>query len=124
MTPEEQAQFDALKKENSDLKTEIAELKKAQKKDNVKAKLSAAGFKTNAQGDFIGVSAPMMTALLSANEADADAMIADLKLSQAQAQTKPPLPVALTQDTPPAAGEMKLSAAQADKPTLGGYPII
>lgn len=123
MTEAEQAEFDALKEKVAQLETENADLKKAQadadKKAKVDKKLSDAGLSQDK------ISAPMMTALLSANEADADAMIADLKLSQAQAQTKPPLPVALTQDTPPpAAGEMKLSAAQADKPTLGGYPII
>lgn len=116
MTPEEQAQFDALTKENSDLKAEIAELKKAQKKDNVKAKLSAAGFKTNEQGDFIGVSAPMMTALLSASESDADAMIADLGVKLSQGQGKPPLPAGLMtglEHTPPADG-VKLSQSLAD----------
>lgn len=120
MTEAEQAEFDALKEKVAQLETENADLKKAQadadKKAKVDKKLSDAGLSQDK------ISAPMMTALLSANEADADAMIADLKLSQAQ--TKPPLPAALTGDTPPQAGEMKLSAAQADKPTLGGYPII
>lgn len=120
MTEAEQAEFDALKEKVAQLETENADLKKAQaaadKKAKVDKKLSDVGLSQDK------ISAPMMTALLSASEADADVMIADLKLSQAQ--TKPPLPAALTQDTQPVAGDVKLSAAQADKPTFGGYPII
>lgn len=89
MTDEEKQKMADLEKQVADLTAENAELKKAQKKDNVKAKLSAAGFKANEQGGFDGVSAPMMTALLSANETDVDTMIADLKLS---AGGKPPIP--------------------------------
>ncbi|MCG7655937.1 hypothetical protein [Wielerella bovis] len=110
MTPEEQAQFDALTKENSDLKTEIAELKKANKKADVEKKLSAANV------DLQTISAPMMTALLSASESDADAMIADLGVKLSQAQGKPPLPAGLMtglEHTPPADG-VKLSQSLAD----------
>lgn len=113
MSPEEQAQFDALTKENSDLKAEIAELKKANKKADVEKKLSAANV------DLQTISAPMMTALLSASESDADAMIADLGVKLSQGQSKPPLPAGLTQgldNTPPAGStptETKLSVSQA-----------
>lgn len=110
MSPEEQAQFDALKKENSELKTEIAELKKANKKADVEKKLSAANV------DLQTISAPMMTALLSASESDADAMIADLGVKLSQGQTKPPLPAGLMtglEHTPPADG-VKLSQSLAD----------
>lgn len=112
MSPEEQAQFDALKKENSDLKAEIAELKKANKKADVEKKLSAANV------DLTTISAPMMTALLSASESDVDVMIADLGAKLSQGQTKPPLPAGLTAglgNTPPAdaATEAKLSVAEA-----------
>lgn len=118
MTQEEQAQFDALKTEVDALKAENAELKKEKKKEQVKAKLSAAGFKANEQG-FDGVSAPMMTAILSASDADADAMIADLavKLS-VNHNPKPPLPETLTAGlentaTQPENSAVKLSASQA-----------
>lgn len=110
MTPEEQAQFDALQKENSELKTEIAELKKANKKADVEKKLSAANV------DLQTISAPMMTALLSASESDADAMIADLGVKLSQGQAKPPLPAGLTaglENTPPDDG-VKLSQSLAD----------
>lgn len=111
MTDEEKQKMADLEKQVSDLKAENAELKKAQKKDNVKAKLSAAGFKTNEQGGFDGVSAPMMSALLSASEADVDAMIADLKLSASP--QKPPIPPELTQGLGGGVPEetVKLSAA-------------
>ena len=111
MSPEEQAQFDVLKKENSDLKAEIAELKKANKKADVEKKLSAANV------DLTTISAPMMTALLSASESDVDVMIADLGMKLSQGQTKPPLPeglmTGLENPTPPV-GEAKLSNSLVD----------
>ena len=111
MSPEEQAQFDVQKKENSDLKAEIAELKKANKKADVEKKLSAANV------DLTTISAPMMTALLSASESDVDVMIADLGVKLSQGQTKPPLPeglmTGLENPTPPV-GEAKLSNSLVD----------
>ncbi|ULJ61060.1 hypothetical protein [Wielerella bovis] len=122
MTEAEQAEFDALKAKVAELETENADLKKAQadadKKSKVDKKLSDAGLTGANQ-----VSEQVYGVLLSLNDTQADALIVAMKLS-GQTQTKPPLPTALTQDTPPTEGEMKLSAAQADKPTLGGYPII
>lgn len=122
MTQEEQAELDALKAKVAELETENADLKKAQadadKKSKVDKKLSDAGLTGANQ-----VSEQVYAVLLSLDDVQADAMIGAMKLS-GQTQTKPPLPTALTQDTPPTEGEMKLSAAQADKPTLGGYPII
>lgn len=122
MTEAEQAEFDALKEKVAALETENADLKKAQadadKKAKVDKKLSDAGLTGANQ-----VSEQVYGVLLSLDDAQADAMIGAMKLS-GQTQSKPPLPTALTQDTPPTEGEMKLSAAQADKPTLGGYPII
>lgn len=121
MTPEEKAQFDALQKENSELKTEIAELKKANKKADVEKKLSAANV------DLQTISAPMMTALLSASESDTDAMIADLGVKLSQTQTKPPLPAGLTaglDNTLPAGNtpaEAKLSVSQATNPQGQSY---
>lgn len=111
MSPEEQAQFDVQKKENSDLKAEIAELKKANKKADVEKKLSAANV------DLTTISAPMMTALLSASESDVDVMIADLGMKLSQGQTKPPLPeglmTGLENPTLPV-GEAKLSNSLVD----------
>nr|DAT42762.1 MAG TPA: prohead serine protease [Caudoviricetes sp.] len=121
MSAEEQAAFDALKAELAELKAENAQLKKQQKKDKAKAKLSAAGFKRNDKGEFDGVSAPMLSAILSASDEDADAMIADLaaKLSANAGDKgqpeKPNAPAALFAGLNGTAGEPspsnKLSAA-------------
>ena len=121
MSAEEQAAFDALKAELAELKAENAQLKKQQKKDKAEAKLSAAGFKRNDKGEFNGVSAPMLSAILSASDEDADAMIADLaaKLSASAGDKgqpeKPNAPAALFAGLGSAAGEPspsnKLSAA-------------
>lgn len=116
MSAEEQAAFDALKAEVDELKAENAQLKKQQKKDQTEAKLSAAGFKRNEQGGFDGVSAPMLGAILSASEADADAMIADLaaKLSAGAGgkgqPEKPDAPAVLFAGLNGAAGEPAPSA--------------
>lgn len=109
MTEAEQAEFDALKEKVSQLETENADLKKAQadadKKAKVDKKLSDAG--------LANVNEQVYAVLLSLDEAQADAMIGAMKLS-GQTQTKPPLPAALTGDTPPQAGEVKLSGSLAD----------
>lgn len=109
MTEAEQAEFDALKEKVSQLETENADLKKAQadadKKAKVDKKLSDAG--------LANVNEQVYAVLLSLDEAQTDAMIGAMKLS-GQTQTKPPLPAALTGDTPPPAGEVKLSGSLAD----------
>ena len=85
MTPEEKQAFDDLKAEVDTLKAEKAKAEKklkeaeaAAKKNQVKAKLSAAGFKETEDGKFEGLSDATMTVLLSADIAAAEAMIADL----------------------------------------------
>lgn len=85
MTPEEKQAFDDLKAEVDTLKAEKAEaekkLKEAEataKKNQIKAKLSAAGFKETEDGKFEGLSDATMTVLLSADIVAAEAMIADL----------------------------------------------
>lgn len=85
MTPAEKQAFDDLKAEVDTLKAEKAEaekkLKEAEataKKNQIKAKLSAAGFKETEDGKFEGLSDATMTVLLSADIVAAEAMIADL----------------------------------------------
>lgn len=127
MSAEEQAAFDALKAELAELKAENAQLKKQQKKDKAEAKLSAAGFKRNDKGEFDGVSAPMLSAILSASDEDADAMIADLaaKLSAGAGgkgqPEKPDAPAALfaglngAADGPAPSAKLSATATVANK---------
>ena len=110
MTPEEKAQFEAMQAKLSQIESENAQLKQEKQQAQIQAKLSAAGLSQDK------ISAPMMTALLSASESDADAMIADLGVKLSQGQTKPPLPAGLMtglEHTPPADG-VKLSQSLAD----------
>lgn len=86
MTPEEKKAFDDLKAEVDTLKVEKAEVEKklkeaeaATKKSQIKAKLSAAGFKEGEDGKFQGLSEATLAVLLSADPEAAAAMIADLK---------------------------------------------
>lgn len=112
-----QAQIEALKQQIADLKAENAALKQSAKKANTDAKLSAAGFQAAKDGGFKGVSAAMYAALLSANDADRDAMIADLKPTQPEAAQTQTAPAALLSDTEAAAdapNTAKLSGLAAD----------
>ena len=77
MTPEEKKAFDDLKAEVDTLKAEKAEAEN--RKSQVKAKLSAAGFKEGEDGKFQGLSEATLAVLLSADPEAAAAMIADLK---------------------------------------------
>ena len=86
MTPEEKKAFDDLKAEVDTLKAEKAEVEQKLKaaeaenrKSQVKAKLSAAGFKEGEDGKFQGLSEATLAVLLSADPEAAAAMIADLK---------------------------------------------
>ncbi|SSY80639.1 ABC transporter C-terminal domain-containing protein [Alysiella crassa] len=112
MTQEEQAELDALKAKVAELEAEKAQLEKAQadaeKKTKVDKKLSDAGLTGANQ-----VSEQVYAVLLSLDDAQADAMIGAMKLS-GQTQTKPPLPAALTGDTPSPVSEVKLSGSLAD----------
>lgn len=123
MTQEEQAELDALKAKVAELEAEKAQLEKAkadaEKKTKVDKKLSDAGLAGANQ-----VSEQVYAVLLSLDDAQADAMIGAMKLS-GQTQTKPPLPTALTQDTPPTdSGSLPLAAMPSDKPTLGGCVVV
>lgn len=114
-----QAQIEALKQQIADLKAENAALKQSAKKANTDAKLSAAGFQAAKDGGFKGVSAAMYAALLSANDADRDAMIADLKPTQPEATKTQAAPAALLSDTEaapdaPNTNTAKLSGLAAD----------
>ena len=98
MTPEEKQAFDELKAEVDTLKAEKAEVEKklkeaeaAAKKEKVKTKLSAAGFKETEDGKFEGLSNATMTVLLSADIDAAEAMIADLTPKAAQSVVPPAL---------------------------------
>lgn len=121
MTPEEKAQFDAMQAKLSQIESENAQLKQEKQQAQIQAKLSAAGLSQDK------ISAPMMTALLSASESDADAMIADLSVKLSQGQGKPPLPAGLTaglEHTLPADNtptEVKLSVSQATNPQGQSY---
>jgi len=78
MTPEEKAEFDQLKADKAALEQEVADLKKRKKKADVDGKLSAAGFKQNAEGKFSGLSDATYSMLLSADDNTLAAVIADL----------------------------------------------
>ena len=98
MTPDEKKAFDELKAEVDTLKAEKAEVEKklkeaeaAAKKEKVKTKLSAAGFKETEDGKFEGLSNATMTVLLSADIDAAEAMIADLTPKAAQSVVPPAL---------------------------------
>ena len=67
------------------------EAEAAAKKNQVKAKLSAAGFKETEDGKFKGLSDATMTVLLSADIAAAEAMIADLTPKAAPSAVPPAL---------------------------------
>lgn len=112
MTPEEKAEFDALKAEvqtlkqdkadleaaNKTLEAEKAEAEAVAKEAEVDAQLSDAGFKRGEDGKgFQGVSAVTYRALLSASLNDAKAMIADLQ----PGNRKAPAPPSLLSDTQP-----------------------
>ena len=126
MTPEEKQAFDSLKAEVEALKVENANLKKANKKADVDAKLSAAGFKLSEDGKFGGVSDATYGLLLSAEPEQAAALIGDLKPTEAALSAKPAVPAALLADTEggksdqnPA--EVKLSVATATGLNGGQY---
>lgn len=127
MTPEEQQAFDDLKAEVDALKKENAELKKAKKKSDVDAKLSAAGFTQGADGKFGGLTESTYNLLLSVDAEQAAALIGDLKPAEAAlsaaAPAKPPVPEALLADNQ-AAGEQQAQGAKlsiaAGKSSLNG----
>ena len=106
-----QQKINELEQQLTALQQENAELKKAQKRERVKAKLSQAGFASDADGKVTGISEAMLSALLTADDAAADAMIADLKLSALAA--KPPAPAVLFDRPQDGDGGVKLSAATA-----------
>ena len=112
MTPEEKAEFDQLKADKAALEQEVADLKKRKKKADVDGKLSAAGFKQNAEGKFSGLSDATYSMLLSADDDTLAAVIADIA---PKPQEKAPVPAALLSDTgsgqEPEQGGVKLSAA-------------
>lgn len=129
MTQEEQAEFDALKAKVAELEAEKAKLEKekaaTEKKANVDKKLSAAGFQA-AENGFVGIAAQTYTVLLSLDDDQADALIGNLKLANAQPE-KLPLPAALTHDTPPNddLSSLKLAAqTEKSRTTLGGHVIV
>ena len=103
-------------------------MKKSKRKAQVNAKLSAAGFAENADGNgFVGVSAATYTALLSAGDDDLAAMVADLHQPQAEGKQTPP--AALLSDTKPSAEQanptpdgVKLSVAT-HKGSFGGQYV-
>lgn len=111
MTPEEKAEFDQLKADKAALEQEVADLKKRKKKADVDGKLSAAGFKQDAEGKFSGLSEATYSMLLSAADDTLAAVIADIA---PKPQEKAPVPAALLSDTGGQAsgeGGVKLSAA-------------
>ena len=111
MTPEEKAEFDQLKADKAALEQEVADLKKRKKKADVDGKLSAAGFKQDAEGKFSGLSEATYSMLLSADDNTLAAVIADIA---PKPQEKAPVPAALLSDTGGQAsgeGGVKLSAA-------------
>ncbi len=116
MTIEEAlAKIAALEEEITELKKQLAEAKKAAKKAETDAKLSAAGFAPNADNTgFNKVSDAMYQALLSADSAACDAMIADL--SKPTATTPPaPLPGSLLSETTPPAAAGQNAGAEPDE---------
>lgn len=131
MTADEQKAFDDLKTEVEALKKENAELKKAKKKSDVDAKLSAAGFTQGADGKFGGLAESTYNLLLSVDAEQAAALIGDLKPAEAalssHAAAKPPVPEALLADNQ-AAGEQqaqgeKLSIATGKSSLNGGMYV-
>ena len=90
MTPEEK-KVDTLKAEKAEAEKKLKEAEAAAKKNQVKAKLSAAGFKEGEDGKFEGLSDATMTVLLSADIEAAEAMIADLKPKATQSAVPPAL---------------------------------
>ena len=127
MTPEEQAEFDQLKADKAKLEQENADLKLSAHKAQIDAKLSAAGFKKEADGKFGGVNESTYKLLLSADLKDAEAVIADLKPAEAalSGAGKPPVPEALLADreggrqTEPEGG-VKLSVSTGKSSFSGG----
>ncbi|QNT58174.1 hypothetical protein [Neisseria musculi] len=131
MTADEQKAFDDLKAEVEALEKENAELKKAKKKSDVDAKLSAAGFTQGADGKFGGLTESTYNLLLSVDADQAAALIGDLKPAEAAlsapAAAKPPVPEALLADNqaagePPAQGA-KLSIATGKSSLNGGMYV-
>ena len=95
MTPEEKKAFDDLQAEKAEVEQKLKAAEAENRKIQVKAKLSAAGFKEGEDGKFEGLSEATMTVLLSADPEAAAAMIADLKPKAAA-----DLPKVLLSDTP------------------------
>lgn len=93
MTVDEQKQLDDLKAKVAELEQENQELKKSKKQEQVKAKLSAAGYTQGTDGQFMGISAATMQLLLSADDPTTDAVIADL--SAQLSHNKPEIPISL-----------------------------
>jgi len=79
MTPEEKKAFDDLKAEKAEVEQKLKAAEAENRKSQVKAKLSAAGFKEGEDGKFQGLSEATLAVLLSADPEAATAMIADLK---------------------------------------------
>lgn len=79
MTPEEKKAFDDLKAEKAEVEQKLEAAEAENRKIQVKAKLSAAGFKEGEDGKFQGLSEATLAVLLSADPEAATAMIADLK---------------------------------------------
>nr|DAS46238.1 MAG TPA: prohead serine protease [Caudoviricetes sp.] len=79
MTPEEKKAFDDLKAEKAEVEQKLKAAEAENRKIQVKAKLSAAGFKEGEDGKFQGLSEATLAVLLSADPETATAMIADLK---------------------------------------------
>ena len=96
MTPEEKKAFDDLKAEKAEVEQKLKAAEAENRKIQVKAKLSAAGFKEGEDGKFEGLSEATLTVLLSADPEAAAAMIADLKPKAAA-----DLPKVLLSDTQP-----------------------
>ncbi|WP_304333724.1 hypothetical protein [Conchiformibius steedae] len=125
MTPEEKQQFEAMQAKLSQLEAEKAALQAEKHAAEIHAKLSAAGFKSDGNGGYEGVSAASLQVLLSADTAAAEALIGDLsvKLSASAtgaAENKAPVPPALLSanlqggEAEQAQGDgVKLSAAEA-----------
>lgn len=100
MTPEEKQKFDEMQAKLSQLEAEKAALQAEKHAAEIHAKLSAAGFKSDGNGGYEGVSAASLQLLLSADTAAAEALIGDLavKLSAGAtdaAANKAPVPPAL-----------------------------
>lgn len=96
MTPEEKKAFDDLQAEKAEVEQKLKAAEAENRKIQVKAKLSAAGFKEGEDGKFQGLSEATLAVLLSADPEAAAAMIADLKPKAAA-----DLPKVLLSDTQP-----------------------